>query len=210
MVIYEKSKEIQSKDVAAIVAAGSKQNGVLSHVWMKQRTNHLRVSPPHIFISGIATGIAMGIIAYIVGVPADYSFSIMLACIVVSSIALLITIYRNADTLEYEVAYKSTEKETAVDSKITYRIETKKGSRLTMMDLPAFFQSQNVAALANMHQQGERFNVRNITRYGVCTQQQFPELRDKLAHSNMLIKDGKSWELADEFLTFAEQAKQSI
>lgn len=206
IVIQEKSRENQSKDLAAIIAANSKNTSELSSVWFKSRINHLRVHPREILIYGVITGIALGIISYILGLSFAYSFLVALGMMEVAFVSFLVTIYRNADTVEYEVVFESKSEIKTEDSKVTYRIETKKDNRITMMDLPTFFQAANIAALMKMKQDGERFNVKNVTANGVCTQPQFPELRDKLAHSNMLIKDGKSWELTDEFMSFAREA----
>jgi len=206
IIIQEKSRENQSKDLAAIIAANSKSSSELSSVWFKSRINHMRVHPREILIYGVITGVALGIMAYILGVPFAYSFLVALGMMEVAFVSFLVTIYRNADTVEYEVVFESEEKIESMDSKITYRIETKKDNRLTMMDLPKFFQAENVANLVRMRQNGQRFNVRNQASNGVCTQQQFPELRDRLAQSNMLIKDGKTWELTDEFMHFAREA----
>ena len=206
IIIHEKTRENQSKDLAAIIAANSKNNSVLSSVWFKSRINHFRVNPRDILIYGSITGVAMGIIAYILTVPIAYAVLVSLGMMEIAFVGFLVTVYRNADTMEYEVMFESTVQEESIDSKVTYRIETKKDNRTTMMDLPAFFQAANVAALVTMKNQGQRFNVRNLSKYGVCTQQQFPELRDRLASSNLLIKDGKTWELTDEFMSFAREA----
>ena len=206
IIIQEKSRENQSKDLAAIIAANSKSSSELSSVWFKSRINHFRVNPRDILIYGAISGVAMGVIGYILGVAFVYSLVVSLGMMEVAFVAFVVTIYRNADTIEYEVTFESTQQEETIDSKVTYRIETKKDNRLTMMDLPAFFQAANVAALVTMKNQGQRFNVRNLSKYGVCTQQQFPELRDRLSSSNLLIKDGKTWELTDEFMSFAREA----
>ena len=206
IIIQEKSRENQSKDLAAIIAANSKSSSELSSVWFKSRINHFRVNPRDILIYGAISGVAMGVIGYILGLAFVYSLVVSLGMMEAAFIAFVVTIYRNADTIEYEVTFESTQHEETVDSKVTYRIETKKDNRTTMMDLPTFFQPENVANLVRMREKGQRFNVRNLSSNGVCTQQQFPELRDKLAHSNLLIKDGKTWELTDEFMSFAREA----
>jgi len=206
IVIQEKSRENQSKDLAAIIAANSKSSSELSSVWFKSRINHFRVNPRDILIYGAISGVAMGVIGYILGLAFVYSLVVSLGMMEAAFVAFVITIYRNADTIEYEVTFESTKHEETVDSKVTYRIEHQKGNRTSFTGLPDFFNAENVANLVKMREQGLVFNVTNLSKSKVCTQQQFPELRDSLASADLLIKDGKTWELTDEFMHFAREA----
>jgi len=208
VVIHEKSRENQSRDVAAIIAANAKSSSVLSSVWLRRRENHFRTEPAHILIYGVITGVATAVIAIIAGVSFWYSIGGGAFAMEFAFVAFLITVYRNADTLEYEVIYNADEKETAqnADVRVTYRIETKKDNRITFRDFPATFNDVHVAALLQLSKDGERFNVKTLPKYGVCTQPEYPALRDALANSNMLEKNGKSWELTDEFFAFANES----
>lgn len=207
IVIHEKSRENQSKDLAAIIQAASKSNSVLSSVWLKRRENHFRMEAPHVGVAGMSGGASMGVIAFLLGASAQFAIGTALFGMMLAAIAIVLLIFQNADTLEYEVAYESTSQQETSNQKITYRIETKKGSRTNMVDMPVWFAAANVAALVNMSKQGERFNARNLPKHGVCTQQQFAELRDGLSRAQLLEKNGKTWELAPEFFAFAEKAE---
>ncbi len=207
IVIHEKSRENQSKDLAAIIQAASKSNSILSSVWLKRRENHFRMEAPHVGIAGLSGGAAMGAIAFLLGASAEFAVGTALTGMMLAAIAIVLLVFQNADTLEYEVAYESTSQQEAMNSKITYRIETKRGNRTTMIDLPAWFEAKNIAALVRMNEQGERFNARNLPKHGVCKQQQFAQLRDGLSKAQLLEKNGKTWQLAPEFFAFAEQSK---
>lgn len=205
IIIHEKIRENQSKDVAAIIQAASKSNSVLSSVWLRRRENHFRIAAAEVGIAGVSGGMAMGGIAALMGASVQLSIGIALAGMMVAAAAIVFLVFHNADILEYEVNYEATSDQQANTQKITYRIETQKGHRTNYVNMPTWFEAAHVAALLRMNEQGERFNVRNTSKHGVCTQQQFAELRDGMARAQLLEKNGKTWELAPEFFAFAKQ-----
>lgn len=205
IVIHEKSRENQSKDLAAIIQAASKSNSILSSVWLKRRENHFRMEAPHVGIAGMSGGASMGVIAVLLGASVPFSIGVALFGMMLAAIAIVLLIFQNADTLEYEVNYESTSQQEQSSSRVTYRIETKKGNRSNFVNFPDWFSEPNLRALVNMNNQGEAFNVKTLPKHGVCTKTQYAELRNDLALSQMIAKNKNSWELAPEFFVFADK-----
>ncbi len=205
IVIQEKSRENQSKDLAAIIQAASKTNSVLSSVWLKRRENHFRMEFVHVGVSGLVSGIVVGVCAYLLGASADVAIGLALSSIILSAVAIVLLVFRNADTLEYEVEYESTSQQAASTQKVTYRIELERKNRLTFVNLPDWFGQKNLNALMAMHNKNIVFNARNLPLHGVCKQQQVAELRDDLARAQLLAKNGRSWQLTDAFFALAKQ-----
>ena len=206
IVIHEKSRENQSKDLAAIIQAASKSNSILSSVWLKRRENHFRMEAPHVGVAGMSGGASMGVIAVLLGASVSFSIGVALFGMMLAAIAIVLLIFHNADTLEYEVNYESISQQAEKSEKVTYKIETKKGNNLTFRTFPDWFGERNLNALVNMHNQGVEFKRETLPRYGVCTEKQFPVLRNNLSHSNMIEKNGRKWELTPIFFAFAKES----
>lgn len=208
IVIRETTSETQSKDLAAIIQAASKSNSVLSSVWFKKVEPRFALEPVHIGASVIFTMIASLVIAALLHAQLVLSVGIATAVAIVTAVILVAVSFRNANTTEYEVNYESMSDNSASVTRTTYKIDITKGTQTNFVDLPEFFDATAVAKLAKMNEQGKRFNVRNVVDYGVCKQQDFAMLRDKLALAQMLEKDGKTWELTDAFFAFADETSE--
>ncbi len=205
IVIHEKSRENQSKDLAAIIQAASKSNSVLSSVWLKRRENHFRMEFAHVGISGISSGLVVGVCAFFLGASPELAIGLALGSVILSAIAIVLLVFQNADTLEYEVEYQETNQQNESSERVTYKIETQIGRNQTFRKFPDWFNQPNLNALINMNNQGVPFSRTALSKHGVCTTKQFPVLRNNLEHSKMLLKSGKSWELTPAFFAFAKQ-----
>lgn len=206
IVIRETSSETQSKDLAAIIQAASKSNSVLSSVWFRKVEPRFALEPLHVAVSVVFLALASFILAIMLNATAVVSFAIATAVAIVSAVAIVAVSFRNANTTEYEVAYESSNQ--ANVTKTTYKIDITKGTQTNFVDLPAFFDATAVGQLVKMADHEKRFNVRNVVDYGVCKQQEFSTLRDKLALAQMLEKSGKTWELTDAFFAFADEVSE--
>jgi len=206
-IVIRETTETQSRDLAAIIQAASKSNSVLSSVWFRKVEPRFSLEPIHIGVSVIFVLLASFVIAAMLQTRLVVSFSVSIAVAVLSAALLVAVSFRNANTTEYEVNYESMSNNQESVIKKVYKIEITKGTSSSYVDLPEFFDSTAIAQLAKMASQGQGFNVRNVVDYNVCKQPEFAQLRDKLALSKMIEKDGKSWTLTDAFFAFAAEVE---
>ena len=208
-IIIKETSRHESKDLAAIVQAATKSNSVLSAVWYKRVEPRFAMTPEELGAGSLALGIGVGVLAVYMGAETAVVVAAGLGVSVATAVTLLLLAYRHADVTEYEISYEAVGKE---DEAIrhTYRIEMQQGNTLSFVDMPEWFTRDRLIELHRIALAGAAFNIRSLTKNGICTQQQFPMLREKMVKANFLVKDGKSWVLANAFFRFADKERAKL
>lgn len=200
-----------SKEVAAIIAAASKLEQRLSLVEFWERISKLDLTMKHVI--GIPTAIG-GMVAFLVYAFANDTFDIFNLSLVAVRVPLfsgfMFWIVSFVPMLWLAVVTQTSERRdttefaeqtqqgigAAVAVQKTFRVEVKDKNSLRFVDLPQWFTDKELLALADMD---ETFSRINLQEYGICTQQQWPELRDSFIKAQLAEQNGRQYELTEEF-----------
>ena len=198
-------RETSAQDVAQILKAADNTKRSLSAVEYGERIPHLNLQPHHMGAAAavliLGVGLAIGLFT------SSFRYGLAAGLLVGTGAALflfLVAVVNLNSEKHYFVEFTSEQEQ----SERVIKLEVHRdGNRINYYNLPDWLDDAAIVTLAQWakNKRGFVFNRENCSRSGICSQRQFPQLRDSFLQADLAEQQGSQYSLTAEFFALADR-----